>query len=230
MKWVLPPFLYDALQQFVHRGHKMEGRFLLEAYEPHRDRPALELGCGTGNLCHFFRPGDYVGVDLDPARIESARAQHPGYEFVLGDASSLDLDFLSRFSFVFCHGWVHHIEDEGVNRILGRLAQAARHNGRSMDVLILELLLTDQPLLNPISYAIAKLDRGDYVRPLGAMKELLGPVLQDVQLYRASWYWPIPGGAFRLRYSAQAHTHEGHGPAFARHAERLARSRSAASE
>jgi SAM-dependent methyltransferase len=203
MKWVLPPVLYDALQRFVHGDHEITASLIRETYVPHKDRPALELGCGTGALCHYFQPGEYVGVDLDPARVEVARNQHPGYEFITGDASDLDLDFLSRFSFIFCHAWVHHIDDEGMRRILDQLVLASRHAGRPFEVLVLEPLLTDRPLLNPIGYAIAKLDRGKFVRPLRAMEELFGPALKDVRLLHGPWHWPIPGGAFRLRFSTK---------------------------
>ena len=46
----------------------------------------LDLGCATGDLLARLNPARGVGVDLSPAMIARARANHPGLEFVVGDA------------------------------------------------------------------------------------------------------------------------------------------------
>jgi SAM-dependent methyltransferase len=45
----------------------------------------LDLGCGTGRLLAALKPSVGVGVDLSPAMIEVARAEHPHLAFVVGD-------------------------------------------------------------------------------------------------------------------------------------------------
>jgi len=50
----------------------------------------LEVGCGTGSLLAALRPRRGVGIDFSPAMIEHAKTQHPGLEFVTGDAEDPD--------------------------------------------------------------------------------------------------------------------------------------------
>ena len=51
----------------------------------------LDVACGTGNaaLLAAERGAEAVGVDLEPALLEIARAQAPGAQFVVGDAAAL---------------------------------------------------------------------------------------------------------------------------------------------
>lgn len=197
----LPPFLYDALQKFVHGDYAELRSILGPAYHPYSDRPALELGCGTGTLSRLFDKDKYVGIDLDAARIAVAREKHPGYEFVVGDASNLDSAFIARFGFVFCHAWVHHIDDESVRRILDSIASSAKKLDRALNLLVMEPLLPDHFLQNPVGFALGKLDRGRYVRPRAAMERLLGEALVKTDVSRINWVWPVPGASFHLRYS-----------------------------
>lgn len=53
----------------------------------------LDAGCGTGRVAvELARRGiDVVGVDLDPAMIDTARAKAPDLPWVLDDLAALDL-------------------------------------------------------------------------------------------------------------------------------------------
>jgi SAM-dependent methyltransferase len=200
----LSPRLYDALQNFVHQGHEFAGRALRDGYDPYRPGPVLDLGCGTGKFSKFFEPGEYVGCDIDAGRIESARENYPGHEFLVADATELQADFVARFSFVFCHAWVHHIDDEPVRRILDRIAAGGRRAERPIGMLIFEPILPDRPLLNPLGYLLAKLDRGRFVRPDRAMRSLFEPFLLEAQHMRGPWRWPLPFGVYRLTFGETA--------------------------
>ncbi len=46
----------------------------------------LELGCGKGDLLAALAPSEGVGVDIAPAMLDKAAAQHPELTFVEGDA------------------------------------------------------------------------------------------------------------------------------------------------
>src|ERR1700761_7110564 len=45
----------------------------------------LDAGCGTGRLLAALRPRRGVGIDISPEMIEIARADHPQFEFAVGD-------------------------------------------------------------------------------------------------------------------------------------------------
>lgn len=53
----------------------------------------LDAGCGPGRLDGFLHELGYgvVGVDVDPALIAAAEADHPGPTYVVGDLAELDL-------------------------------------------------------------------------------------------------------------------------------------------
>jgi len=46
----------------------------------------LDLGCGTGHLLASLKPAHGVGLDFSPQMVAVARRDHPGLQFVLGDA------------------------------------------------------------------------------------------------------------------------------------------------
>jgi demethylmenaquinone methyltransferase/2-methoxy-6-polyprenyl-1,4-benzoquinol methylase len=58
---------------------------------------ALDIACGSGKLTAVLariagRGGRVVGLDFSPQMLEIARRQHPGIEFLEGDALSLPFD------------------------------------------------------------------------------------------------------------------------------------------
>lgn len=200
-RFTLPPRVYDALQYAVHGDYADIAAQIGAVYDFDGGKPALELGCGTGALTRLFRPDRYVGVDLDPDRVAAARKKHPAYEFAVGDASCLDAALLDRFDFLFCHAWIHHIDDPSVRRILASLREAARRRGRAVDLLVIEPLLPDTVRANPVGYALGKLDRGRYVRTRAALDALFGGSVVKVEPGQHSWYWPVPSAAFTLRWA-----------------------------
>lgn len=196
----LPPKCYEILQNIVHRGHGRLGKILRDAYISHKPGVALELGCGTGILSKFFVPNEYVGCDIDEARIESARKNHPSFVFFIDDATKLKPEFVARFSFIFCHAWVHHIDDSSTSCILKRVAEGGREAGHTIEMLIVEPVLPERPLANPFGYILAKLDRGRFVRHDKAMRSLFEPYLRKAYIINGPWYWPVPSGVYYLSF------------------------------
>src|SRR5688500_2195169 len=87
------------------RGDEYEARFEALAaagQDPHGEatfverlgvRSVLDAGCGTGRVAReLARRGlDVVGVDVDPAMLETARRRAPDLDWRLGDLASIDL-------------------------------------------------------------------------------------------------------------------------------------------
>jgi len=59
----------------------------------------LEIGCSTGDLLAALRPREGVGLDVAPRMVEIARKKHPGLQFVIGDAETLDVRELEGRTF-----------------------------------------------------------------------------------------------------------------------------------
>ncbi len=58
-----------------------------------RNSRILDAGCGPGRLGTYLheRGHQVVGIDVDPALIEAAAADHPGPTWVVGDLAEMDL-------------------------------------------------------------------------------------------------------------------------------------------
>ena len=58
-----------------------------------RNSRILDAGCGPGRLGTYLheRGHQVVGIDVDPALIEAAQADHPGPTWVVGDLAEMDL-------------------------------------------------------------------------------------------------------------------------------------------
>lgn len=97
---------------------------LVASYGP---ATVLDAGCGTGRvaieLAH--RGHDVVGLDVDPAMLDAARAKAPGLTWVEGDLTDPALDLGRTFDVVVMAGNVLIFVPSGTE---GRaIANAARH-------------------------------------------------------------------------------------------------------
>ncbi len=59
----------------------------------------LEIGSATGDLLAALKPAQGTGIDISPNLVEVARRKHPGLEFVVADAETLDAPELAGRTF-----------------------------------------------------------------------------------------------------------------------------------
>lgn len=108
---------------------------LVDAMVP-RGARILDAGCGPGRVgAHLFSLGhEVVGVDLDPALIAAAEADHPGPTWVTADLSDVDLSALSlphEFDVAVCAGNVMTFLDPATRRaVLDRIRAHLVDDGR----------------------------------------------------------------------------------------------------
>ena len=124
-----------------------------------RVRRVLDAGCGPGTNAHLFHGMDYVGLDLNPAYIESARKRHP-LRFEVADLCTWEPPNGERFDFILVNSLLHHIDDHSVHRLLGQLSTLLTSDGH---IQIVDLVL---PPKVSIPRTLALADRGDYPRSL----------------------------------------------------------------
>lgn len=102
------PAVYD-LNQFI--GHSTVRRYtqLLVAEVPlSADTKVLDLGCGTGATRKLI-PGHYVGIDINPDYVASAKRIRSGGEFIAMDATKLSFPDAS-FDQVISVATTHHLD------------------------------------------------------------------------------------------------------------------------
>ena len=145
-------------------------------------RRVLDVGCGPGTNTGHFKHTDYVGVDINPQYIESARQRHHR-TFVVADITTTP-DLGSRFDCVFINSFLHHVSDPDAHNILAHLEPRVTDDGY---VHALELVLPTQP--SP-ALLLARLDRGHYARPLASWQALFERHFEPVV------FEPYPLGAF----------------------------------
>jgi SAM-dependent methyltransferase len=96
---------YDRrFEDLAAAGMDMHGEAaLVDTFGP---GSVLDAGCGTGRVAiELSRRGHpVVGVDIDEAMLESARAKAPGLEWVHGDLADPTLDFGRTFDVVVMAG------------------------------------------------------------------------------------------------------------------------------
>jgi SAM-dependent methyltransferase len=127
-------------------------------------RRVLDVGCGPGTNTGHFQHTDYVGVDINPEYIASARQRH-GRTFVVADVTTTP-DLGERFDCVFVNSFLHHVDDRDAENILAHLAPLVTSDGH-----LHALELVRPRRLGP-ARLLARLDRGAYARPLERWREL----------------------------------------------------------
>jgi SAM-dependent methyltransferase len=138
-----------------------------------RVRRVLDVGCGPGiNTRHFDGTG-YLGLDFNERYIEYARARY-AREFITADVTTYRVTESERFDFVLCNSLFHHIDTPNVSRILEHLATLLTEDGH---VHILDLVLPKEPSIGRL---LARLDRGDFPRPLDEWRKIFTASFEPV--------------------------------------------------
>jgi SAM-dependent methyltransferase len=83
-------------------------------------RKVLDVGCGPGTNARYFEPSAYLGIDINPEYVASARKRYPG-RFEVADATAFAAGG-ETFDFVLVNSVLHHIDDPGTVRTLERLS------------------------------------------------------------------------------------------------------------
>ena len=164
------PGVYQTWQAW-HAGPKFAP--ILAHNDLSRVRRVLDIGCGPGTNARYFTHCDYLGIDINPQYIETARRRFKG-KFVVADATNFIVPEGWDFDFILLNSLLHHIDPEGVRRILSHAATLMGDGGSAH---ILDLVLPSRPGL---ARAIAKRDRGRFPRPLDEWRELFSEPFETV--------------------------------------------------
>lgn len=143
--------------------------------EPAAAKRVLDIGCGPGTNASLFSESDYLGLDINPKYIEQAKRRF-GDRFVVADVTRDELPEWEPFDFVLVNSLLHHLDTHDVRKLL---AAVARHLDADGHVHILDLV---QPKRPGVARLLARLDRGDFPRPLADWETLFSEAFEPVVL------------------------------------------------
>jgi SAM-dependent methyltransferase len=150
-----------------------------------RARRVLDVGCGPGTNTGMFSHAEYLGIDFNPAYIESARQRY-GREFLVADVTKYEVPPDRRYDFILANSLFHHIDTVSTRRILAHLATLLSDDGH---IHVFDLVLPERPSL---SRFLARADRGGYPRALAEWREMFAEAFEPVA------FEPYPLGAAGL--------------------------------
>lgn len=182
------PWAYELWSRAVGGVHG-RSTMVREHVRPEQGTRLLDLGCGPGDLVRYLPPSiEYVGVDLHPAYVDSAR-EHFGTEcrtFRVGDVTNLDPD-LREFDIVTVFGVLHHLDDTAARGLFRQAAQALRPAGRI--VTVDPAVTADQ---GPWARAVIARDRGRNVRHPEEYERLAADAFAEIRTTTRSDLLRIP--------------------------------------
>jgi SAM-dependent methyltransferase len=138
------------------------------------DDRVLDVGCGPGTNAGVFAPNGYVGADLSPDYIDSARKRFPQHQFEVWDITKPGPN-LGMFDVALINSVFHHLSDDETVTVLGALPSFL-NDGAAIH--IIDLIL---PPDRSLARSLAKMDRGEFPRSIEHWRSLFGS-LMDVKM------------------------------------------------
>lgn len=139
------------------------------------DDRVIDVGCGPGTNAGVFGAKGYVGVDLSPEYVAAARDRYPAHRFEVWDVTKPGPE-LGVFDLALINSVFHHLSDSETATVLASLPGLLRPGA---PIHVIDLVL---PPGRSVARTLAKLDRGEYPRPLDRWRYLLGELL-DVRVF-----------------------------------------------
>lgn len=171
--WLLAHSVVYRLWQLPFAERKLAP--ILRRGEISLARRVLDVGCGPGTSAAHFAGADYLGIDVNPDYIASAKRRH-SRRFMVADVTKYSAADEERFDFIFVNSLLHHLETTAVSRLLSHLTTLLTDDGH---VHILDLVMPAEHL--SISRILARADRGDFPRPLGEWQALFSAAFEVVE-------------------------------------------------
>ena len=145
-------FRWQTKNPFVSQAE----RELLKCLPIEPDSLVLELGCGTGSNLYNLRVNGqnftFTGVDINYDEIEIAKQNFPDDQFLVGDATNVQLADQS-FDLVFCRDVIHHINPSEQIKLIQEMTRLTKIGGK--------VVVVESNGLNFVVWAFGKLVKAE---------------------------------------------------------------------
>ena len=175
-RWLKVPCLYNLLQEAIG-GNALRRKVIQSHVRAKAGDKVIDIGCGPAQILPWLPKVEYLGLDVNPSYIASAKRRH-GVKgaFVVGDTRSLWDD--SRFrdaDIVIGLGILHHLDDEDAEHCIRFAHRALKPTGRF--VCLDACWVANQGILS--RYVMSR-DRGQNVRTEQGYRHLAAKVFKKV--------------------------------------------------
>ena len=168
----------SAYQSFFNAvGGAQRNRILLRDYirPVPRDR-LLDIGCGPGTLVPYLESVEYVGLDVSPEYIDTARHRFPQAKFICQRVDQPDPVEPQSFDIAVALGVLHHLDDNEAQALF-QLARDALKPGARL-VTIDGVWTDDQSRV--VKYLLSR-DRGRFVRTEAGYRQIASKVFSKIE-------------------------------------------------
>lgn len=185
----LNPKTYHFIQWLAHGNYEKILKRLDEFLEIKKNDNIIELGCGDGILANHFINLDcnYYGIDIDFERIKKAQKENPKAKFFSSGILKFDLKTLPTNSKIFCHGVLHHLNDDECNKVIEKVLKLKN----DMFFVTVEPIRSKHWYTNPIGTFLTQIDDGDYIRTFDQWMSLFKNLIERKEIMRQLPRWPV---------------------------------------
>ena len=143
----------------------------------------LDIGCGTSTILDYLHEPNYYGYDINSDNIEYAKKKFGNRGvFENKSFSENEINKLPKFNFIFLFGFIHHLDDDQIIKLLKLLKKCLDKDGCicSIDGVLVEKQ-------NLIAKFLIKRDRGNFVRTETGYTNLAKSVFSSLQSNIIHW-------------------------------------------
>ena len=145
---------------------------------PKKGDRILDVGCGVADIFESLPEVSYLGIDMNPLYIESARKNY-GHRanFLCKDVTLIKDDEFEPFDIILATGLLHHLSDSESLTLLRTCRKLLKPAGRMITFDGCRL-----PNQHPIDTWMLNNDRGKYVRTSAGYEGLASSVFPGVTI------------------------------------------------
>jgi SAM-dependent methyltransferase len=170
------PLVYDSFQKLTG-ARRARQQFADDYIRAKTGARVLDIGCGTAEILDHLPGVDYYGFDLSADYIEAAKQRYGRIgTFRCEDVTDNILRDLPSFDIALAIGVMHHLDDDGVLKLLRLARDALKVGGRLVS---LDPCYVDGQ--SSIGRLIISKDRGRNVRDERGYRTLCEAVFSSVE-------------------------------------------------